>query len=73
MRNENDIAMAVVDAAYNIHRSLGPGLLESAYEAVMSHELQKRRFAVSAQVAMPVIYESVRLDTGSGQIFSSRI
>lgn len=64
MQRENDIATAIVDAAYTIHRALGPGLLESAYEAVMTHELQKRGRTVSTQVAVPVVYESVRLDTG---------
>jgi GxxExxY protein len=64
MQRENEIAMAIVDVAYKIHRTLGPGLLESSYEAVMIYELQKRVFAVSAQVPVPIIYESVRLDTG---------
>jgi GxxExxY protein len=64
MQRENFIAMAIVDAAYNIHRAVGPGLLESAYEAVMIYELQKRGLAVSAQVPVPIVYESVRLDTG---------
>lgn len=64
MQSENDIATAIVDAAYKIHRSLGPGLLESAYEAVMLYELQKRGFAVSSQVSIPIRYESIFLDTG---------
>ena len=64
MPKENDIATVIVDAAYTLHRNLGPGLLESAYEAVMIHELQKRGLVVSAQVAVPIIYETVRLDTG---------
>ena len=64
MLKENEIAMAIVDAAYQIHRALGPGLLESAYEAILVHELGKRGFAVSVQVSVPVVYESVRLDAG---------
>jgi GxxExxY protein len=64
MLKENEIAMAIVDAAYKIHRNLGPGLLESSYEAVLMYELQKQGFAVSAQVPVPIVYESVRLDTG---------
>ena len=61
---ENVIATAIVDSAYKIHRTLGPGLLESAYEAVMIYELRKRGFTVSAQVPVPIVYESVFLDTG---------
>ena len=64
MLKENEIAMAIVDAAYQIHRALGPGLLESAYEAILVHELGKRGLAVSVQVPVPVVYESVRLDAG---------
>jgi len=64
MLRENEIAMAIVDTAYKIHRNLGPGLLESSYEAVLIYELQKLGFEVSAQVLVPIIYESVRLDTG---------
>lgn len=64
MYGENEIAMAIVDTAYKIHRTLGPGLLESSYEAVMIYELKKRGFAVSAQVLVPIVYESIRLDTG---------
>jgi len=56
--------MAIVDAAYRIHRYLGPGLLESSYEAVFIYELQKLGFSVSAQVPVPIVYESVHLDTG---------
>jgi GxxExxY protein len=61
---ENEIAREVVDAAYKIHTSLGAGLLESVYEAVMAFELRKRRLRVQAQQPVPVIYEQVRLDVG---------
>ncbi|MBT1073253.1 GxxExxY protein [Pelotalea chapellei] len=61
---ENELAEIVVDASFRIHRTLGPGLLESAYEAILMHELQKRGLNVAAQVPVPVVYESVRLDTG---------
>jgi len=64
VHRENEIAMAIVDAAYKIHRTLGPGLLESSYEAVILYELQQRGYAVSSQVPVPIVYESVRLDTG---------
>ena len=64
MSRENELAGIVVDASYQIHRTLGPGLLESAYEAILVHELQKRGLAVAVQVPVPVVYESVRLDAG---------
>lgn len=64
MPRENELAAVIVDAAYHVHRSLGPGLLESAYEAIMVHDLQKRGLRVAAQVPVPVVYESVRLDAG---------
>jgi GxxExxY protein len=58
------IATQVVDAAFTIHSRLGPGLLESAYEAVMAYELTKRRFTVERQVVLPVVYDEVKLDDG---------
>lgn len=61
---ENEIAKEIVDAAYKIHTTLGPGLLESVYEAVMSAELMKRGLQVQRQQAMPVVYENVHLDVG---------
>jgi len=64
MQRENEIATEIVDATYRVHRLLGPGLLESAYEAIMVYELQKRGLSVSAQVPVPVVYETVKLDIG---------
>lgn len=61
---ENQIAQQIVDAAFHVHKSLGPGLLESVYEAVLCYELKKRGFSVEQQVAMPVIYENVEIETG---------
>jgi GxxExxY protein len=61
---ENEIAAIVVDAALKIHRTLGPGLLESVYQATLSYELQKRGLRVAQQVALPVYYDSVRLNLG---------
>jgi GxxExxY protein len=61
---ENEIATIIVDAAYTIHKRLGPGLLESVYEATLAYELEKRGLQVSKQQAMPVIYEAVRMDIG---------
>jgi len=61
---ENEIATIIVDAALRIHRTLGPGLLESVYQAVLSYELQKRGLRVFQQVGLPVQYEEVKLDLG---------
>ncbi len=61
---KNEIAKEVVDAAYQIHTRLGPGLLESVYEAVLAYELEKRGLRVEPQKAIPVVYESVKLEVG---------
>ena len=62
--HENDISREIVDAAYKVHTALGPGPLESVYEAALAHELQKRGLPVNRQVPLPVVYEAVRLDEG---------
>jgi len=61
---ENEIAAEIVDASYRIHTNLGPGLLESVYEAVLAFELEKRGLNVVRQQALPVIYESMKLEEG---------
>jgi GxxExxY protein len=58
------IAREVVDAAFKVHSSLGPGLLESAYEACLAHELTKRGYRVERQKAQPVIYEGLEIEVG---------
>jgi GxxExxY protein len=60
----NQISGMMVDAAIKVHSTLGPGLLESAYEACLIYELRKRGLHVESQVPFPVVYESVRLDFG---------
>ena len=62
--HENEISGIIVDCAFQIHTKLGPGLLESVYEAVLEHELVKRGLHVVRQQPMPVIWETVRLDIG---------
>jgi GxxExxY protein len=62
--HENEISGMIVDCAFQIHTKLGPGLLESVYEAVLAHELVKRGLTVSTQQPMPVVWESVKLDIG---------
>jgi GxxExxY protein len=60
----NDISGQIVDASIQVHRELGPGLLESAYEACLAYELRKRGLKVLTQVGLPVIYDEVKLDVG---------
>jgi GxxExxY protein len=61
---ENEVAKAIVDAAFKVHTTLGPGLLESVYEAAMAYELKKRGLNFLRQHPIPVVYESVHLDEG---------
>ena len=63
-RRLNEISGETVDSAVHVHGVLGPGLLESAYEACLACELRERGFAVRTQVAVPVVYKGVRLDQG---------
>jgi GxxExxY protein len=60
----NEITYAIIGAAMKVHRILGPGLLESAYEACLAYELQKLGLRVERQKPIPVIYEEVKLDCG---------
>ena len=62
--HENDIAKIVVDVAYQLHTHLGPGMLESAYEAVMLYELRKHGLHVESQVPVPVQWDTVKLEIG---------
>jgi GxxExxY protein len=64
LMTENEIAKIIVDAAYKIHTTLGPGLLESVYEAILAYELDTRGLRVTCQQPIPVVYESVRMDLG---------
>ena len=63
MRNQ-DLTPEIIGAAVNVHRRLGPGLLESAYEACMAHEIQKLGLRVERQKPVPLIYDSIKLDCG---------
>jgi GxxExxY protein len=60
----NEISAQVVDAAMKVHTALGPGLLENAYEICLKYELEKRDLRVQQQVALPVMYDGVRIDLG---------
>ncbi len=60
----NRITGAVISAAMKVHSHLGPGLLESAYEACLAHELRKQGLRVAQQVGLPVIYDGERIELG---------
>ncbi|MBI4165841.1 MAG: GxxExxY protein [Acidobacteria bacterium] len=61
---ENEISKQIVDVAYKLHTTFGPGLLESVYETVMAYELTQRGLRVVRQQAIPVVYESVHMEVG---------
>jgi GxxExxY protein len=64
MMEINIITGQIIDAAIKVHTILGPGLLESAYETCLAHELRKRGLNAQTQVALPIEYENVKLDAG---------
>ncbi len=61
---ENELSHLVVGCAMRVHSALGPGLLESAYEACLQFELTKSGLKVEAQKPLPLVYESVQLECG---------
>lgn len=62
--NENQIATVIVDAAFKVHTTIGPGLLESVYVAALAYELRKRGLRVELERGIPAYYEEVHLDLG---------
>ena len=63
-KDEERVAAIIVDAAIKVHRTLGPGLLESVYEACLAHELKQRGLTAEAQVPVPIHYGGLILDGG---------
>ena len=59
-----NFARAIVDCAFRVHSSLGPGLIESVYETCLVHELTKRSIGVERQVNLPVVYDGIHLNAG---------
>lgn len=59
-----EIGKQIVDSAIKVHRALGPGLLESAYQFCLAYELRKRGLQVETEVPQPVVYDGQRLDVG---------
>lgn len=62
--DENELSNLIVGAAIEVHRSLGPGLLESTYEECLCHELFLNHIPFQRQAPMPVVYKGIRLDCG---------
>ena len=61
---ENEVARQIADGAYRVHSTLGPGLLESAYQAFLAFELESRGLRVVRQQAIPIIYHGTRIEIG---------
>lgn len=61
---ENEISYKIRGAIFNVFNTLGPGLLESAYEAALIYELRKMGLDVDSQVALPLIYDEIKMDVG---------
>jgi len=61
---EEDIGRAVIGSAIKVHSAVGPGLLESAYELCLTHELEKRGMDVRSQVSIPIRYEELTIENG---------
>ena len=64
MMTENEISRIIVNSSINVHKKLGPGLLESVYEEILSYELKKENLKVERQVGMPVLYDDLKMELG---------
>ncbi len=62
--NQNDLTYQIIGCSYKVHSNLGPGLLESTYETCLEYKLQSNGFTVERQVALPVVYEGIKLEAG---------
>lgn len=61
---ENEISKIIIGAAIEVHKQLGPGLLESSYEACLAYELKQQGLNIQTQVALPIVYKEVKLNAG---------
>ena len=61
---ENEVGRVIVDSAFHVHKTLGPGLLESVYEVCLTRELTKRGLSAERQVPIPVVYDGITFDEG---------
>ncbi len=62
--HENELGTLILNAAIEVHRNLGPGLLESVYEVVLAKELMQRGLTIERQVAVPIVYRDLRFEEG---------
>lgn len=62
--NQNQISNLIIGSAIEVHKQLGPGLLESAYETCLEYELNKKRLYVLRQIPMPIVYKDIKLEYG---------
>jgi GxxExxY protein len=62
--SENELGKIIVDCGFNIHKKLGPGLLETVYEVVLEHELNSRGLKTSRQVSIPITYDKIKFTEG---------
>ena len=62
--NENEIGKIVVDCAISLHKELGPGLLETVYEVLLSHELELKGLRIKRQVQIPIEYHGIKFNEG---------
>lgn len=62
--HENEISGIIIDCAIKVHKTLGPGFLESVYQAALAYELKSHELFVSTEKAIPVIYDEVKLEVG---------
>ena len=60
----NEISGKIIELSIKVHKALGPGMLEGAYEVCLMHELIKNGFKAESQVKLPIIYDGIRLDAG---------
>jgi GxxExxY protein len=58
-----EIVKIIIDSAYQVHTTLGPGLLESVYETCLAHELSLRKIAVKSQIVLPIFYKGIEVDS----------
>jgi len=61
---EDEIVAGIVDAAFRVHKRLGPGLMESIYETCLAYELTRRGFKVERQLSVPIVYDNLTFDEG---------
>jgi GxxExxY protein len=61
---EEEIGSLIVNAAFKVHKSLGPGLLEKVYEVCLAHELKKAGVQVQRQLTIPIVYDGIKFDEG---------